>query len=72
MENGRRDVALALQTFVQGAAYVNMGSLLPLAAPSTNVRSGPIAIMIGRGMVIGYINATSTRECTFRTGFAAE
>ena len=52
--------------------FGNLGSLLPLAAPSTNVRSGPIAIMIGQGMVIGYINATSTRECTFRTGFAAE
>jgi hypothetical protein len=49
-----------------------MGSLLPIAAPSTNVRSGPIAIMIGQGMVIGYINATSTRECTFRAGFAVE
>jgi hypothetical protein len=33
---------------------------------------GPVAIMIQRGEDIVYINATSTRECTFRTVFAAE
>jgi len=34
--------------------------------------SGPEAIMIQRGSDIVYINATTTRECTFRAGFAVE
>jgi len=37
-----------------------------------NVGKGPFAIMIQRGNEIVYINATSTRECAFRAGFAAE
>jgi hypothetical protein len=33
---------------------------------------GPFAIIIQRGKDIVYINATSTRECTFALGFARE
>jgi hypothetical protein len=29
-------------------------------------------IMVALGIVIGYINATSTRECTFACGFDHE
>jgi len=36
------------------------------------LESKPFAIVIQRGSDIVYINATSTRECTFRAGFAAE
>jgi hypothetical protein len=41
---------------------------------TTSVKGGlgPFAIMVQRGSDIFYINATSTRECTFRAGFAAE
>jgi hypothetical protein len=33
---------------------------------------GPFAIIIQLGRDIVYINATSTRECTFALGFARE
>jgi hypothetical protein len=33
---------------------------------------GPLAIKVEHSGVRGYINATSTRECGFRVGFAAE
>ncbi|WP_044037341.1 hypothetical protein [Octadecabacter arcticus] len=42
----------------------------PLAAQSTKARSGPFAIIIQWGKDIVYINATSTRECTFALSFA--
>jgi hypothetical protein len=47
-----------------------MGSKPPLAAQSTKARSGPFAIIIQWGKDIVYINATSTRECTFALSFA--
>jgi hypothetical protein len=40
--------------------------------PYSTVGKGPIAIMIRRNSKVVYINATSTRECTFRASFAAE
>jgi hypothetical protein len=38
----------------------------------TKGRFGPFAIMIQQESDIVHINATSTRECTFRAVFAAE
>ena len=56
--------------FVHSAALVDLGSKPPLAAQSTKARSGPFAIIIQWGKDIVYINATSTRECTFALSFA--
>jgi len=36
------------------------------------VRFGPVAIKVWQNGASGDINATSTRECGFRAGFAAE
>jgi hypothetical protein len=47
-----------------------MGSKPPLAAQSMKVRFGPFAIIIQLGKDIVYINATSTRECSFALSFA--
>jgi hypothetical protein len=38
----------------------------------SNGRNGPFAIISQRAKDIVYINATSTRECTFALGFARE
>jgi hypothetical protein len=39
---------------------------------SSNDNNGPFAIISQRAKDIVYINATSTRECTFALGFARE
>jgi hypothetical protein len=53
------------------------GSPVRRAAPQhpevdANDSNGPFAIISQRAKDIVYINATSTRECTFALGFARE
>uniref|UniRef100_UPI0040485F25 hypothetical protein n=2 Tax=Yoonia sp. TaxID=2212373 RepID=UPI0040485F25 len=52
-----------------------MAALMTLQRDNRNHQQwqrGPFVIMIQQGRDIGHINATSTRECTFRAVFAAE